>query len=475
MRRDRLSRPIRLALLHEILRPGYTLLDYGCGRGDDVDALAADGYRATGWDPAHRPDSPRRKSDVVNLGYVLNVIEDPAERADVLRHAWRLARRSLVVSARLEDERDEAHVATFRDGWITRRGTFQKFFGHEELGAWIRSTIGADPVAAGLGVFYVFRDAAERETYLASRFRRPVSLPQSRPSDELFTEHEDLLRPLINFIADRGRLPHPSELDHSSALIAAFGSLKRAFRVVLWVTDAKAWEHVRQERCIDLTVHAALARFHGRPRWSDLPPEMQRDVRAFFPSYKSVCQQADRLLFATANPAAVALACRVARVGKVTPGALYVHLSALNDLPALLRVYEGCARAIVGTIEDATLVKLSRRDHTVSYLSYPAFDSDPHPALAKSVLCDLQKADVRTQVFGDRDNPPILHRKELFVAPSYALRSRFASLTAQEEALGLYRSLDLIGTRRGWTAVCDDAGVTFRGHRLLRRRATGAP
>jgi hypothetical protein len=36
---------------------------------------------------------------VVTLGYVLNVIEDPGERAAALRQAWDHCRRLLVVAA----------------------------------------------------------------------------------------------------------------------------------------------------------------------------------------------------------------------------------------------------------------------------------------------------------------------------------------------------------------------------------------
>jgi hypothetical protein len=50
----------------------------------DVEALKALGYDAKGWDPAFQPNAPKVKSDVVNLGFVLNVIEEPQERADAL-------------------------------------------------------------------------------------------------------------------------------------------------------------------------------------------------------------------------------------------------------------------------------------------------------------------------------------------------------------------------------------------------------
>ena len=59
-------------------------------------------------DPAFFPDETRTPADVVNLGYVINVIEDPAERVVVLAAAWELARKVLIVSARLDWEATDA-------------------------------------------------------------------------------------------------------------------------------------------------------------------------------------------------------------------------------------------------------------------------------------------------------------------------------------------------------------------------------
>ena len=58
----------------------------------------------SGWDPVHEPDTDRQPADVVNLGYVVNVIEDREERAKTLRSAWTLATGVLIVSARLDWE-----------------------------------------------------------------------------------------------------------------------------------------------------------------------------------------------------------------------------------------------------------------------------------------------------------------------------------------------------------------------------------
>ena len=219
---------------------------------------------------------------------------------------------------------------------------------------------------------------------------------------------------------------------------------------------------------MDLLVHLALARFHGRSRFSDLPDELQRDIRAFFRNYKRACEEADRLLFATANKDAVLLACRASGGGKLTPTAVYVHQSALNDLPALLRVYEGCARALTGTVEGANVIKLFRDEPKVSYLVYPDFDKDPHPALHEAVLCDLGEQEVRARDYRDFRNPPILHRKEMLVSTQYPGYAKFARLTRAEEKAGLYSHTSTIGTKLGWETALSEEGVAVSGHKVVR-------
>ena len=52
------------------------------------------GMEASGWDPAFFPTESKRPAQVVNLGFVLNVIGKPAERVSVVREAWALANRA---------------------------------------------------------------------------------------------------------------------------------------------------------------------------------------------------------------------------------------------------------------------------------------------------------------------------------------------------------------------------------------------
>jgi DNA phosphorothioation-associated putative methyltransferase len=162
--------------------------------------------------------------------------------------------------------------------------------------------------------------------------------------------------------------------------------------------------------------------------------------------------------------------CSSSSVGKITPEALYIHDSALSHLSPVLRIFEGCARGYIGRVEGANLIKLSRREPKISYLSYPNFENDPHPALAASVTVHFQTFRVRFHDYRDRRNPPILHRKEAFLHPEHPLHAKFARLTRIEERKGLYETPNIVGTRDGWQAILVQKGLRLHGHRLILRR-----
>ncbi len=463
------SRPIRLALEDALIRVDTTVFDYGCGRGDDLRNLCQRGIKAAGWDPVHQPFQPRITADVVNLGYVINVIEDAAERVAALRAAWDLTRKLLIVAARLRMDARDTRGTTYEDGCITRLRTFQKYYHQQELREWIDKSLQVSAIPAGPGVFYVFRDPALRQSFLASRYRRPIATPKPRKNESLFDQHRALLDPLIAFITARARLPDLDELDVAPAICRELGSLGRAHAVVRRVMDTTEWDRVRQQRVEDRLVYLALARFHGRPRFKELPRDLQLDVSAFFSSYQGACFQADELLFSAGRQDAIDSACEAATVGKLTRTDLYVHVSALSELPPILRVYEGCARAYIGVVEAGNIIKLHRHKPQVSYLAYPAFERHAHPALLGALVVPLQTFQAKYLDFADSANPPILHRKDEFLAPSHPLRAKFARLTKQEERLGLFARPELIGTLEGWRKVLQGAGVTLAGHRILRK------
>ena len=470
IRRNAPSRPVAVALDDGLVRPDRTFFDYGCGRGDDLLRLHRMGIPVSGWDPAFFPDEERAAADVVNLGYVVNVIEDRDERAVVLAAAWDLARKVLVVSARLDWEAADAAVDFQGDGIVTGRRTFQKFFRHEELRAWIEQVLHRSPVAAAPGVFYVFRDEADVQSFAVNRVSRRRPIPDADDSQAIVAGHRELIEPLAAFVTGRGRLPAAGELPAAPQLARTFGSVARAFSLLRRATGAGRWDRIRRERRDDVLAYLALAAFPKRPRFGALPEATRHDVRAFFGSYRSGCAEADALLFSAGDQDAVDRACRGAGVGKLLPDALYVHHTAVERLPPLLRVYEGCGRQLAGAVEGLTLVKLARRRARVSYLVYEDFDRHAHPALREAFVADLRRLDLHRRDYRRSANPPILHRKERFVADTYPARDRFARLTAREERLGLLEAGSAIGTRDGWRAVLAARGVSIRGHRVVRGR-----
>lgn len=466
--RHEISRPLRLALNDGLVSPGTSVFDYGCGRGSDVRLLRRRDIHCNGWDPAHRPEEKKRPADVVNLGYVVNVIENLRERLDTLRDAWSLVGKVMIVSAQLTGDARGLKLRPHGDGFITGTGTFQKYFEQQELRDWVETILGTTPVAAAPGVYYVFRDAELQEEFVASRYRRVRAAPRLRQSDKLFAEHQEVLAPLVAFLNERGRLPGPEELSNEAAVVEVVGSIRRAGLILRRVLDPKAWESIREERAEDLLIYLALSRFSRRPKLSSLPRSMQLDVKAFFSTYKRATQLADELLYSIGNMEVVDVACKASSVGKLMPTALYVHKTALAFLPPSLRVYEGCAQNYLGDVDDTNVIKLNRVEPKVSYLSYPEFERDPHPALALSVSVRLQTFRVRERRFLDSTNPPILHRKEQLVDDSHPLQKKFARLTSQEERFGLFDETARIGTREGWQAQLADKGVELRGHRVVR-------
>ncbi len=469
IRRPTFSRPIKCLLRDGLIGPSTTVFDYGCGHG--IELLRGIHIPCDGWDPVHRPHGQPQPADVVNLGCVINVIEKPLERAEALRQAWNLCRRFLVVAAQTDlAAPDKAHDE-FGDGVLTSRNTFQKYYNQHELRAYLERELRTDAIPAAPGIFYVFRDETVKQQFLATRYQRHSVVPRKQASEIVFEQNQDVLEPFMAILATLGRLPGPEEFPLTNAVTDRFGSLKRAFALVRRVTEEEPWEAIAQRRTEDLLVYLALSRFEKRPSLSQLPPSIQLDIKSFLGSYREACQRADVLLFRAGDSQAIDVACQRATVGQLVDNALVVHRCALDTLEPLLRIYEGCGRALVGDIEDANLIKLHRFSGKLSYLSYPEFDTDPHPAMRVRVKVSLRTLSIDYFDYTEWPDPPILHRKEAFLPAEHPLAEKFARLTKQEEELGLLGQVDGNDTRRKFERRLHEAGFVLRGHRLSRDRS----
>jgi DNA phosphorothioation-associated putative methyltransferase len=114
------------------------------------------------------------------------------------------------------------------------------------------------------------------------------------------------------------------------------------------------------------------------------------------------------------------------------------------------------------------VIKLRTDGLKVSFLSYPDFFTDAHPALRHAIAVDLVTGRSRHTDYADNINPPILHRKESFIPADHPSRAEFEALTKQEEDAGLYQDTTTIGFKLNWDRLLRAKGWLWLGIRLSR-------
>ena len=463
IRRVSCSRPVALALSDGLISKDVTVFDYGCGHGADIRYLRSRRIRVNGWDPHHRPKQAIAPADIVNLGYVLNVIEDPVERGETLERAYAIAKQVLIVAVRVESPLHEADE--FGDGVLTRLRTFQKIYTQVEFRAYLESILHRRTHVAALGIVYVFKDEEAEASYVANRaFTRRLEYR----TDLIAEFKKNKLAKNYVALANRlGRLPLPEEFPKYPKLIESCGSPKRIERLTLRLIDHAAFQGSKDQRREDILTYLAMLKLeHIKPPGiSKLPVSIQSDIKASWKTYSEALKEGEEFLFSIGKPEVVANVCTSCRIGKLLPSHLYVHRSAEDELPPLLRVLLFAGKEIVGELP-YDLVKFAKDGRAISFLHYQNFDENPHPALVRSVKVYLPKASYDIREYANSPNPPILHRKETFVLPNYPHVEKFRKLTEQEESLGLLSSPD-IGYRRPWEELLVSRRVRVQNHRLF--------
>ncbi len=385
----------------------------------------------------------------MNLGYVLNVIENLEERAATLKRAFDLAQRVLIVSVRVDQALDNAFE--FSDGVLTKVGSFQKLFTQDEFRDYVRTVLGRRPHMASLGIAYVFRDDQAEADYLAqASLYRPASFRETVRAefskDRTAKKYMALARVL-------GRTPLETEFKASPRLIERYGSLSRVERIAKSLLDSDTLASAQEERRVNILIFLAMLRLQALtpPPIRSLSNEVQADVKMLWPNYKAAIQAGTDFLFELGKPGQIAEECKRAKTGKKLPDALYIHRSAESQLSPLLQLMVLTARQIVGEIT-YDLIKISTDGKKLSFLAYRDFDNAPHPELAYSLKLFVPKASYDLRNYTDSFNPPILHRKETFLDSLHPRYAEYAELTRQEQELDLLSRSD-IGTRNGWQAL----------------------
>jgi DNA phosphorothioation-associated putative methyltransferase len=445
------------------------------------------GYQASGWDPAFRPDESKKSAAVVNLGYVLNVIENPAERVAVLREAYDLTGRLLLVSTMVTGQETNSHSRPYRDGFLTKTNTFQKFYAPGELEAVIEDALAAEASTVVLGVCVVFRNEDDAELFEANRSRRRIDwseisaqLKFSAPAGwerrevDRYGLHRELFDQFWQTLLELGRAPEPGEFDRLVDVKRAAGGINRAVALVVVRHGDQLWQLARKARTEDVLVYLAMAKFRKRFLRREIPLRIKNDIRSFFGDLPTAQTKARDLLFAAGDPGEIELACEGAGIGWLEADALTIHRSLLNELPPLLRIYVYCAAQRYGDPAQADLIKIHKHSGKVTFQHYDNFDGKPLPELQGRIKVNLRNLFV--EVFDHSTGPKIqlLYFKERFVGKSHPNWSKMEKFSSKLKKLGFDPGTIGLGPdKQSFCNLLAEAGLDER-LQPIRKRADNA-
>ncbi len=478
---------------HGFLNGAYSVFDYGCGRGGDLAALTAAGIAAFGWDPHFAPDTVLEEADLVNLGFVLNVIEDPSERQEVLQSAFALARRVLSIAVMTVGREDTSRFQPHGDGYLSSRGTFQKYFSQQEVRDLVRDILDEEAIPVAPGVFFAFRDKILEQRFLERRTRRDRAARSVRPAppsakmvrlrgaDALLEENRELIEELWQRALELGRPPDTDELQPEIVreIQARLGSINKATRVAFASFEPAALEHAASARTDDLALYFAMNLFGERKRYRQLAPELRRDVRAFYGSYSAADACARKLLFSLADAAVLQEAAAQAQsegIGYFNGvHSIDVDTRLLSRLPIKLRAYIGCAELLYGDITEANLVKIDILSRKLTLLKYQNYDVSPLPLLSERVKIDLRRQNIRFYDHRNREPRWLLYLKSRYMAkdlPGYRQQLAFDRKLA---SLGLLSADTPEPPASEFGRLMRERRLMLRGFDIVPMPATSAP
>ncbi|SEG19786.1 DNA phosphorothioation-associated putative methyltransferase [Vibrio hangzhouensis] len=482
--RHELSGPMKSLAKQGYLKGNHSIFDYGCGRGDDLRELEAHGLDALGWDPVFCPDSDKVNSDIVNLGFVLNVIEDQDERLDALLGAWELADKLLVVSVMLANETYIAQFKPFKDGVITSRNTFQKYYAQSEIKGYLERSLQEDAIAVSPGIFFIFKDKLEEQRYLQSKYQRhhswqQLTSPQPIESKEkaklVITQHRAIFDDFWNTCLTLGRIPTNDEFEQSEHVRELVGSHRKVFGLLQEMFDTHEFAAAQTARKEDLLLYIAMGLFEKRKPYTQQPESLKRDIKALFEDYRTAVSLATELLFAIADHSLIAAQCEKAHsrmpASILNQGhSLIFHKQFIDELPLALRVYVGAGLQMYGEIDDSVdLIKIHMTSGKLSLMHYDDFELSV-PFLVERTKIKMADQDIDFFDYVDeKGRPPLLNKHEL-LRPSDEIYDKQKSFDKRlSKLLGVESTGEVILHRQQYEELLLAAGKIVNGFRLNRR------
>ena len=426
--RNQLSRPMQILAQHDYLNGDWSIFDYGCGKGDDMRELEAHGININSWDPIYSPANEKIKSDIVNLGFVLNVIENRKERTETLIDAWKHANTLLVISVMVAGESLIRQFTPYKDGVVTSRNTFQKYYTQAEIREYIESTINENVVAVGQGIFITFKDKIEEQNFLLERQKikrdwlhkteRIIQTREVKLKKDVINKNLALFKDFWETSLELGRIPANNEFEFSDQIRRITGSHIKAHTALQKHFGGGLFNEAQTKRKEDLLLYFALGKFGKRKPQNNMPDGLKRDIKAFFNSYNEAIEEAREILFSVGNSEIIYDACarayEIIKCGNIEDNHSFTfHKDYLNDLPLELRIYIGCATQLYGDIENFELIKAHIRSGKVSLMRYDNWDKEI-PMLLERIKIKMREQEVDFFDYTGKFEPESLVDKSIY-------------------------------------------------------------
>lgn len=453
---------MRLLFESGLVNEDSSVLDYGCGRGDDVRFLKELGVQATGWDPYYAENEKFLvEAQIVNLGFVINVIEDPSERIAVLKNSFKYAKQCLSVAVMLPSQNDASHVIPYADGHITSTKTFQKYYEQAEILQLLKNTFSVMPIAAAPGVFFIFKDENAEQDYLLKRQLGivrdydPSRLEIKRKEKERLQaakrelqdrkraanlararEFDRLAKQVAQQTLKMGRKPTLDELpshirrklrDGDFRYATVFSAASRMFTA----QELNAAVQVKKE---NLLLFFSMYLFSGRPKYNSLSASLQKDVRLYFTSMAATEKAAKEFLYSLGNDDLLhddSLLAAGDSTGYLENDKLVLLAENVGKLPLRLRGLLSVANRISGQLPSHHIIKIHIKSKKITYLVVDDWNAAAIPRIIDRVIVDLKANSVVTISHSNRGEVKVFYLKSRLMAKddkNFEAQSKFDEL-----------------------------------------------
>jgi DNA phosphorothioation-associated putative methyltransferase len=137
--------------------------------------------------------------------------------------------------------------------------------------------------------------------------------------------------------------------------------------------------------------------FSQRKSDSTFPPELRRDILAFFGSHKRAQESGQALLFSIGNQDLLledAAAAAAAGIGHLEHGKFQFPAHRRQELPVRLRAYVALAERLAGDLSEATLLRIHINSRKLTALTYADFETSVLPRLMTRVKVEFDTFNV---------------------------------------------------------------------------------